>query len=327
MAYDAMQPLSRRRFVAGGAAFGAALALPQRARAAKTLTAGYVPATLFAPVFAAADRGYFSSAGLSVQLTPIVAGQDALALLATGRLDFIAAGLSAAFFNACARDLDVRYVASTGYQPRHEHPSALLVRTDLYEGGLRSPAGLRGRKVAWIGGAGATSAYYVARILRPAGLRLSDIDPVNIGIPDQGVAFGRKAIDAAFTSTPSTEAFTSGGLARFLAAPPAGIAATGIFYGPNLLNDRDTARAVLEACRRGGTAVAGDAYYSKENLATFARYTQQPVEILANGAHYDFVPDLRVDQVTLEDMQREFVSQGLLTYQTPLDASRLVARF
>ena len=89
---------SRKHFLAAGAA---ALALPRSARAAapRALVAGYVPSTHFAPVFVAQDRGFFANAGATVSLTPIVAGQDALALLATGRLDFIAAGLSAAFFN------------------------------------------------------------------------------------------------------------------------------------------------------------------------------------------------------------------------------------
>lgn len=316
---------SRRDFLAGAATLGAAFALPRRADADGTLTGGYVPSTLFAPVFAAVDRGYFESAGLSVTLTPVVAGQDALALLATGRLDFIAAGLSAAFYNGIARGLDVRFVGSTGYQPRHGHPSALMLRSDLSD--VRGVGDLRGKRIAWNGGAGATSAYYVARILRVAGLQLADIETADISVPDQGIAFERKAIDAAFTATPATEAFIEQKLARFLAAPPAGISATGIFFGPSLLGSPERARLALEACRRGAADVAGDAYYSHRNLATFAKYTHQPVEVLQRGARYDYEPDLRIDQVTLEDMQREFLVQHILTYPAPLEASRLVARF
>ncbi len=315
---------NRKDFLAAGAA---AVALPRRASAASTrLSAGYVPSTLFAPVFVAQDRGYFESAGAAVSLTPIVAGQDALALVATGRLDFIAAGLSAAFFNGIERGLDVRIVASTGYQPRTGgHPSALVVRADL--DGVRSVADLRGKRVAWNGGAGAASAYYVSRIFAKAGLKLSDVEVVNIGTPDQGVAFERKAIDAAFTSTPATEAFEERKLVRFLAAPPAGIAATGIFFGPSLLGNPNLARAVLDAGRRGALDIAGAAYDSPQNLATFATYTQVPVDVLRRSARYDFAPDLRIDQPTLEDMQRVFLGLGILTYATPLDAARMVARF
>ena len=42
---------------------------------------------------------------------------------------------------------------------------------------------------------------------------------------------------------------------------------------------------------------------------------------------YDFKPDLRIDQGTLEDMQREFLADKILTYPQPLNEVRLVARF
>jgi hypothetical protein len=158
-------------------------------------------------------------------------------------------------------------------------------------------------------------------------LTLADVEVVNIGVPDQGVAFERQAIDAAFTSTPTTEAFEERKLVRFLAAPPAGIAATGIFFGPSLLGDVTLARAVLDACRRGAADIAGSGYESAQNLATFATYTQEPVDVLRRSARYDFEPDLRIDQATLEDMQRVFLGLGILTYATPLDAARMVARF
>jgi hypothetical protein len=49
--------------------------------------------------------------------------------------------------------------------------------------------------------------------------------------------------------------------------------------------------------------------------------------VLRRSARYDFEPDLRIDQATLEDMQRVFLGLGILTYATPLDAARMVARF
>ncbi|MGH7330068.1 MAG: ABC transporter substrate-binding protein, partial [Polyangiaceae bacterium] len=87
--------IARRTFLAGS--FGAlAVAGSRNALAATTkLTVGYVHSTLFAPVFIAAERGYFKEAGFDANLTPIVAGQDAMALAATGRLDLVAAALSA----------------------------------------------------------------------------------------------------------------------------------------------------------------------------------------------------------------------------------------
>ena len=57
------------------------------------------------------------------------------------------------------------------------------------------------------------------------------------------------------------------------------------------------------------------------------KYTKQPMEMVKAADRYDFKPDLRIDQGTLQDMQSVFVDQGILTYKTPLNEVRLVARF
>ncbi|MBV9439358.1 MAG: ABC transporter substrate-binding protein, partial [Candidatus Eremiobacteraeota bacterium] len=294
---------SRARFLGASAAGLTTAVLPRavRAQPRKALSIGYVPSTLFAPVFVAVDKGYLRDAGFDANLTPIVAGQDSMALVSQGQLDVAAAALSAAFYNAVNRGLEVKFVAATGYQPRSGHPSALMIRQDLYDGGLRLNA-LRGKKIGWIGGAGAASAYYIARILRPVGLRLSDIEPVNIANPDQEVALTRKAIDAVFTSAPFTELFEQKRLAKIVASPPAGIAASGIFFGPALLRNHDAAAAVMSAFRRAAAEVAGQGFFAPANVETYVKYTKQPADVIRAAPRYDFKSDLRIDQGTLEDM-------------------------
>ena len=303
--------------------------MPARARAQTNapLTIGYVPSTLFAPVFVAAEKGYLHDAGFAPTLTPIVAGQDAMALVAQNQLDLVAGALSAAFFNAVARDLEIRYVASTAYQPAQGHPSALEVRQDLWDGGLRHVADLHGKKIGWIGGTGAASAYYVARILRPAGLRLGDVQGINVATLDQEVALERQAIDAVFTSAPFTELFVQKHEATILASPPPGIAASGIFFGPDLLHDAGRARSALGALRRAAADIAGAGWYAPATIAACAKYTQQPPEVIARSPRYEVLPDLRVDRETALDMQREFLGDAVLGYTVPLPETRLITHF
>ena len=318
---------SRSMFLAGSlAALGAAAARPAFAAPTK-LEIGFVPSTLFAPVFVAAERGYFRDAGFDADLTPIVAGQDAMALAATGRLDLVAAALSAAFYNAVQRGLDVRFVASTAYQPKQGHPSALMIREDLWQAGNQSLQSLRGKKIGWIGGAGAISAYYVARILRPAGLTLNDIISENIANPDQAIALERKAIDAVFTSAPFTEEFARDKLAVTIGYPPEGISGSGIFFGPNLTANPPLAKAALDACRKAAAQISGSGYDAPDALAAYAKYTKQPIDVIKAAPRYDVYPDLRVDQFTLEDAQKEFMSEGILAYRNLLDPAKLIARF
>jgi NitT/TauT family transport system substrate-binding protein len=320
---------TRARFLATTAAAGAAFGVPAivRAQGAKTLTIGYVPSTLFAPVFVAAERGYFHDAGYTPNLLPIVAGQDSMALAAQGQLDLVAAAMSAAFFNAVSRGFEIRFVASTGYQPKTGHPTALMAREDLYAAGLHDAGGLRGKKIGWIGGAGAASAYYVARILRGYGMTLKDVDGVNIANPDQEVALERKAIDAVFTSAPFTDVFEQKKLARYIGSVEPGISASGVFFGPTLLHAPEQARAVMTALRKAAVDVAGAGYYAPENLAAYAKYTKQPLDVLQHADRYDFKPDLRVDAATVTDMQRVFIDQDILLYKSPIAESQLVTRF
>ena len=319
----------RRQFLGGAAALGAAAAVPgiARAQSAKALTIGYVPSTLFAPVFVAQERGFLRDAGFNATLTPIVAGQDAMALVAQSQMDVATAGLSAAFFNAINRALDVKFVASTGYQPAKGHPTALMMRQDLYDAGAHDASGLRGKTIGWLGNAGATAGYYVALILRKYGLTMKDIQAVNIAAPDQQVALERKAVDAMFCSAPFTALFAEKKLAQVVGSPPVGIAGTGIFFGPTLLNDAPAATAVMKAMRRGAAEVVGTGYLKPENLAAMAKYTGGSADLIRTTDRYDFKPDLRIDQTTVLDMQNEFINQGLLAYKAALPEAKLIGKF
>jgi NitT/TauT family transport system substrate-binding protein len=319
---------NRSSFLAASLAGAAAVAAPAIVRAqSKSITIGYVPSTLFAPVFVAVERGYLKNAGITATLTPIVAGQDAMALVAQGQLDVATAGLSAAFFNAVSRGLTVKFVASTGYQPAKGHPTALMMRQDEYDTGARDIPALKGKTIGWLGNAGATSGYYVAVILRKGNLTMKDISPVNIAAPDQQVALERKAVDAMFCAAPFTAKFEELKLATIVGAPPAGIAGTGIFFGPSLLGDAGFGRAVLAAFRQGAADVAGAGYDKYENLAAMSKYVNQPVDLIKSTDRYDFKPDLKIDQATLTDMQNEFISQGILTYKTALPDAQLIQRY
>jgi len=320
---------TRQKFIGGATALGAALAAPTivRAQTVKALTIGYVPSTLFAPVFVAVERGYLKDAGFNATLSPIVAGQDAMALVAQGQMDVATAGLSAAFFNAINRNLDVKFVASTGYQPAKGHPTALMMRQDLFDAGAHDASTLKGKTVGWLGNAGATSGYYVALILRKFGLTMKDITAINIAAPDQQLALEKKAVDAMFCAAPFTALFAEKKLAQICGSAPTGIAGTGIFFGPSLLNDAPTATAVMKALRRGASDVAGAGYFKPENLAAMSKYINQPVELIKTTDRYDFKANLAIDAKTLTDMQNEFITQGILAYKTALPDAKLIAKF
>ncbi|MDE2570952.1 MAG: ABC transporter substrate-binding protein [bacterium] len=318
--------LTRRSFVSSLAAATAVAPAAALAAGTRPLTIGHVPSTLFAPFYVAIARGYLQQAGFAPSVQRIGSGEEAMALLANGQLDVVLGGISAATFNAVQRGFNVKILSSAAFQPAKGHPSALLVREDLYEGGLRTPAGLKGKSIGFLGGKGATGAYYVSLILRPFGLKLPDLDVRGLSSPDQGPALARRAIDSVFAAAPFTTSFEQQKLAREIADPPAGISCTASFIGPTLLRDGAAARAVLAAFVKGSRDIQGDAFYEPANLQVFQTYTGRPASQIKSIPRYDFDPALRIDTKTLADMQRVFAELGVLAYTRPLDTNEMVAR-
>jgi NitT/TauT family transport system substrate-binding protein len=318
--------VKRAAFATGAVLASVAAARPLRAQERRPLNVAYLAGALGAPVFVAADRGYFAAEGFDVTLSPIGAGLDAMALAATGRIDIVAAGLSAGYYNAVDRGLDVRYVASTAYTPKTGNsPTALLVRYDLWaDGTVKQLAQLRGLKFGWTGGLASTATYYVTRMLQPAGLTVRDISVMSLTLPNQATALQNKSLDGIYSGSPQMEAFEAQKLAHIFAYPPAGISGSGIFFGARLIGDRGMAGAAMRALRRAAAAIVGAGYYQADTVATLAKYVQQPAADIARSPRYEIDGRLTIDVKTLMDMQRLFAQLGLLSYPELLDQSRLI---
>ncbi len=321
---------SRRRFLGGAAAGLAAATVPAavRAQGRRPLAIGYVPSTLFAPVFLAVEKGYLRDAGFDVDAQP---DRRRRRLDGVGRARAIRSRRRRALGGVLQRGepwarREVRRIDGVPAATRRAVGAARAPGFVRLRGCAASPDS-RARRSAGSATAAprrrTTSRASCAR----SGLHLGDIEPVNVANPDQEVALERKAIDAVFTSAPFSGEFERRRLAAFLASPPPGIAASGVFFGPGLLRDGERARAVMDALRRAAAEIAGSGFFGAANVEACAKYTKQPASVIASSPRYDVKPDLRIDEGTLEDMQREFLADGVLTYKDPLNEVRLVARF
>ena len=290
----------------------------------RALSISYLASTLFAPVFVAYDRGYFSDAGFDVTLQEVQNGQAAMAFAASGRIDVVAAGIAASFYNAVSRGLEVRLVASMGTVPAHGVPEALMVRQDLFAGGLHAANGLRGKKIAWVGKYG-PSMYYVDAILRKYHMTLADVSGVELDLSAQEVALSNKAIDAIMTHSPIPQDLKQKGLATTIAGPPAGISTTGILVGQSLVKDAGANKAMLAAMKRAARDLRGAGYYAPATIATLAKYTSLPADVLRAADRYDYDPNLGIDRSTLQDMQTEWLkTPDVLSYKTRIPSDQLV---
>ncbi|MFC5722305.1 ABC transporter substrate-binding protein [Streptomyces gamaensis] len=284
-----------------------------KASGGTTVKVAHVPSTLFAPLYLADAKGYFKEQGLNVDLQKVKAGQDAVPLAGTGKVDAVVAGFSAGLFNGLAQGLKVKVVASmgasTGEQPS---PTALEVAQRLLDSKeVGKPADLRGRKVAVAGGAGAAGGYQLAATLRESGLTLKDVTVVNVPIPDMANALADGGVDAALAPAPFTTAMEERGVAKPVAVPPRGTTATGVVFG-NDFADKPAAEKFLTALRKGAADLQGQGARAEENLTILAKATGQKLDVLRKTPPYQWDPQLAADQGQLKAMRQAYRDAGLL---------------
>ncbi len=160
-----------------------ALSLPGLARAAGRVRIGYQKNGSLAIM----RQQRRLEQGLAVEWVEFSSGPPLLEALNAGAVDFGATGDTPPIF-AQAAGAELLYV---GGQPASGVNQAVLVPASSP---IRTPADLRGKRVAYTKGSSAH--YALVQVLASAGLKPADIQPVNLQPPDAGAAFRTGALDA-----------------------------------------------------------------------------------------------------------------------------------
>ena len=286
----------------------------------------HLPSTLFAPVYIALDKGYFEDEGLDVQLEAVKSGQDAIPLLASGKLDALAAGFSAGMFNAVDQGLEFQIVGSMGVNTGNAEasPTMLLVASQFHQdGSITKVEDLRGKKIAAAGGPGSTGGFLTAAILATGGLTLNDVEIVNLATADMPNALANGAVDAALASAPTSGRIVADGVGVVLGVPDKGVGSSGLMFEPEFAKS-ENAQKFFNAVVRASADLQDGGISSEENLAILAKATGQEVDALKAVPPYNFDPKLAPNVETIKQMEAVWMSIGLITYTEPLDMSKLV---
>ncbi len=208
-----------------------------------------------AGMYIAMENGYFKEEGIEISMNNTFrTGGQTIPLLATSQLHVGGGAVDPAFINAIHQGIPLKVVAGKGIIRKGNGFNVLLVRRELYERGVRSIAGLRGRKLAVTNLEGAVT-FEVQEMLRTAGLTLRDVELVVLPNPDMPVALQNGAVDAAFVIEPvatvATYRLKSAVVLmtadRVVNDFPIGV----IFYGPAMLANPDLAVRWMTAYIRG----------------------------------------------------------------------------
>lgn len=202
-----MIPLSRRRLLLASAALAAGARshaqAPRRAplQPSAKVRVGIIAAMFDAPSIIASEKGYFGEEGLDVEVRAFPGSSDAAQALAIGALEVLASGPNPMIFNAKQRGVDLTIVATAGqHSPGHGSISFLMRRDHVESGRYRSPADLKGMKLA--SGLAAPSSWFVSVLASQAGVSEKEFEIVQLGLPNVVAGLGNKSIDAACINEP-----------------------------------------------------------------------------------------------------------------------------
>ncbi len=164
-----------------------------------TVNTNYLPVLPVAPIFIAEDKGFFKKHGIVNNYTTVDI-YATLAVQSQGGVDVDIPGAGAALFNAINQGLHLKVVASR-QQYNCTSDNLFVVRTDLWNKGIRSMGDLKGKKIAILS-RGSTTEYWMDLLLDKAGMTEKDLTIVTLSYPDTVTALKTGAVDAAFLIEP-----------------------------------------------------------------------------------------------------------------------------
>jgi NitT/TauT family transport system substrate-binding protein len=272
----------------------------------------------------ALDRGYFKEAGLNVTIEDINTAANTIAMLATNRLQFVAGGISAGYFNGMEKNVPVTIIGDRVSTPiRHN----LMLRPDLKDQ-ITDLKQLKGRTIA-SNGTGSVSTYELGKVLETAGLRLSDVDVKILAFPQMGAAFANKAIDAALVIPPFTYEYIDQHLAVEFAEVDKLVKPNPMTIAVIMVNTdwakehRDAVQGYVTAYLRGVRDYCNAYHHGavrKDMIDSIVKHAAERNPKLLND--FPWVarsPDLRVNVASMLDMQDWFVANKFSNAKLPAE--------
>jgi NitT/TauT family transport system substrate-binding protein len=305
----------------------AMIALCGSAGAETTLRIGMARSTSNSAELMATERGYFKEHGIKLEQDDIESSANVIALLAQGRYQLVAGGISAGYFNAIEKDLPITILADRVSTPIGHN---LMIRPDLKDE-IKAIKDLKGKVIA-SNGPGSVSTYEVGKILETVGLTINDVEIKILPFTQMGVAFTNKAIDAAIVIPPFVWSFEEQKLAVPFASVdelvnPQPMTIAVIMANTDWVKkNRDLVRNYVTAWLRGVRdycqAYHGGSTRDAVIKALVDSGTERRPELLHKYPWPARSPDGRVNVASMLDIQAWYVKNKLANVQFP--AERLV---
>lgn len=291
---------------------------------ATKVVVGYMPLSIYAPIYVAYEKGYYAQEGLDVELQSFTNGTDMTVLTATNKLNIGLTGVGPAFWNAVSQDLPLKIIAP-GHSEGSPVASPLMIsRKACEDGSIKTVADLKGKKVS-VNAPGATE-LWLGKALETGGLTIADVDLQYLTFPDAVTALDSGALDAAIVGEPvATKAEQDGLAVRLLSDfPVQGIWPTMVFGNENWLKSNpDVAVGFVRAYLKASNDLNTN-FNDPMNLAIINKYTNVSPELIAESIKPVYSKDGAIDLKSLDQLQSFFNGRGLLDYDKPIDPATIV---
>jgi NitT/TauT family transport system substrate-binding protein len=302
-----------------------------RPACAETVNVGLANTLADCTLYIGFDRGYFAAEGLEVNFVVLDSGGKMIAPLGSGQLDVGSGALSAGFYNAVDRRVDMRIVADRGHTAPGFDYQTLAVRKSLVDSGaFKGLADLKGKKMGFAA-PGVTSISVLNEAMKANGMTVADAELVYLSFPQQLVALKNGAIDGSIFIEPyATIGVQAGDIVRvmptenFYHGDLIGV----IFYGEKLIDERPEVgrkfmRAYLRAVRDYMAAIH-DGHISGPGsdsiVESLVAHFHVP-ETVVRAMYAQFI-DVN-GRIPMESLRRDwqfFKDQGLIKGVTPVDS-------
>jgi NitT/TauT family transport system substrate-binding protein len=177
-------------------------AVPVGAQGPQKVKLGVLKLTSSAVLFLGAEKGYFKEFGVEPEFVFFQAAQPIAVALASGDIEAGATGLTAGLYNIVAGGVRIWIVADKGREWPDYNLTALLVRKDLHDNGVRTMRELKGRKIG-VTQIGSTFHYNIGRYLEKEGMAPDDVELVPLqALPALNDALAARRVDAVATAEP-----------------------------------------------------------------------------------------------------------------------------
>jgi NitT/TauT family transport system substrate-binding protein len=224
-------------------------------------------------------------------------------------------------------------VADKGREQKGYSSSAVVVRTQLWNQGVRKVEDLKGKRIG-ITQTGSTYHYMIGRLLEEKGLKLADVELVpltKIGALMASLQSGQ--VDAVILNEPNISKVVSEGYGKIVVQVGDVIdyQTSGIFYSPNLVKDKETGirfmKAYIKSTRyyydavlglKDGKLVPGANY--DEVIGIIAKYTGAPIADVKLGLPYID----RDGKLLSQDIKTQvdwYLSHGMI--EKPVDVAKV----